>query len=111
MTIPEIREAAARLLETGWTQGDYAADARGLGVDDHDPRAVRWCLVGALNVACPKGRDYANLRGGAYAELQRELGVGLLSDWNDEPGRTQSEVVAAMRGRQPIPETSERGEP
>lgn len=96
MTVSEIREAAARLLEQGWTQGYFAKDADGEACSGADPRAVCFCMAGALMRLAKQG-DASR----AYCEVKRELGVQVLSDYNDAPGRTQSEVVAAMRGRQP----------
>lgn len=33
---------------------------------------------------------------GAYSYLRRVIGTDLMLDWNDKPGRTQQEVVAAF---------------
>lgn len=86
MTVSETLERAAEILEhDGWCQGRY--------VSEDGSR----CLMGALWRAAYDG-------GGAYTlpeeeSLRKFLGVGYrrLSQWNDAPGRTAKEVVAALR--------------
>jgi hypothetical protein len=77
------RELAARWIEeNGWRQG-YTPDGENGG-----------CLVTALNRS---GVDGDELRESAD-EIRSELGINLLSVWNDVPGRTKEEVLAALRG-------------
>ncbi len=35
--------------ESKWVRGIYALDERGNGLKSTDPRAVCWCLLGAIN--------------------------------------------------------------
>lgn len=92
-TVPEILSAAADLLEKpgAWTQGALYRDTAGEPIGSFgDREAVCYCAEGAI--AAVIGRyDWFHP---AYASLG---GVGELSNWNDHPGRTQAEVVAALR--------------
>lgn len=92
-TVPEILNAAADLLEKpgAWTQGALYRDAAGEPIPNFgDREAVCYCAEGAI--AAVVGRY--SLSHPAYAPLG---GTGELSSWNDAPGRTQKEVVAALR--------------
>lgn len=94
MTISEIRSKAADLLESrpdAWCQGTF--------YEERLAGRYSWCIVGAClevlhyydsedspdiyNLACAAA--YAAARGDAFA-------------WNDTPGRTREEVIAALRG-------------
>ena len=86
MDTKEVRERAAQLIEEcGWSQGCYVSDAGG------------YCISGALGRASNADR-LSGLGTPAYREIERELDVHLLDHWNDEPGRTVEEVLAALRG-------------
>jgi hypothetical protein len=99
MTIQEIREAAAQLLEQGWTQGYYARDAKGEECSPTSDTAVRWCFNGAL-IAVAGGKSGFGVRHAIRARAAAESGIGnSIGFWNDAPSRTQAEVVAAMRGQ------------
>lgn len=86
MTTKELRTAAADYIEShGWIQGMW----------NTTDGAV--CMVGALAQAV-SGRAP---RKAATTELRRELCLGeytTLISWNDRPGRTKDEVLAALRG-------------
>jgi hypothetical protein len=52
---PEVilRKALERIRdEEHWTQGAYARDASGRRVKPYDPAARRWCIEGAVALAC-----------------------------------------------------------
>ena len=97
--------AAADLLEKpgAWTQGEYGLDEDGYGltgVHQLQSRAVCLCTVGALAVAGNAASiRYAEEEADAVHALASVLGisVGRVAAWNDAPGRTQAEVVAALR--------------
>jgi hypothetical protein len=95
MTIADVREAAAQLLEKGWTQGYFARDASGEKCNPNDPAAVCWCMAGALvRSAAGDERLLSDACEQVYAELRRSF-----AEFNDRRCRTQAEVVAAMRGQ------------
>lgn len=88
-----LRKAAA-LLERGWCQGAAARDERGHGCHPTAPIACKWCWLGALFVAANEKRNLTNdcERYGRRAIHNHDAG---LPSWNDQPYRTQAEVVAA----------------
>ena len=97
MTPVEIISAAADLLEKpgAWTQGAGARDEVGLPVDARSKAARCWCVIGAMARVLPRrGQKF----GAACEVLERHLGVNHIAQYQDAPGRTQAEVVAAMRG-------------
>jgi hypothetical protein len=91
MTSPlpsEVLSRAADLIEPegAWTQGSYGRTADGSSVYYDDPNAVCFCLRGALRRVDPTGSWME------YAANHR-----LSAAWNDAFGRTQAEVVSALR--------------
>lgn len=106
---------AADLLEPegAWTQGAFSRNADGsidFGGEDGDPDGVAdnpvcWCALGAL--AKVGGHDLTQrgypLMGPLHeastllaSVVGKSTGLGA-ADWNDEIGRTQAEVVSALR--------------
>lgn len=101
MTTREILIAARALIATPerWTQGDRARDAAGAPIDPCDPRAVCWCISGALEAADPSGSDMDGFIGAALALEKVIVGLGhraAIGDFNDAPERTHAEVLAAF---------------
>lgn len=105
-SVKEILNAAADLLERpgAWTQGDYARDDVGLGIGEFSEIEIEkggfepacFCMIGAVNRA--RGSDLdASLWGALRRPIWDVLGEQNIADWNDAPGRTQAEVVAALR--------------
>ena len=89
MTVIEILKTARTKLASGWIQGDFARDANGKIVSSISADAVCWCTAGALRSLQNDG-DWI----GARIALLTELGSdGMLSTWNDDPCRTQKEVL------------------
>lgn len=88
----DVRVAAAELCakardvlaERGWTQGTLQADDGAV------------CAVGALKVAC-EGNTVALRYKAAYYAVADTIGCSSVSGWNDEPGRTYEDVVAAFK--------------
>lgn len=96
-SVAEVLEAAADLCADGWTQVTAARDAAGDHVAPYSRRAVCWCAEGAIaavtrhqwpSLALEKEPAWRFLRG----ELEKEI-----YEWNDDRGRTQSEVVSKLR--------------
>lgn len=99
LTVAEVLDGAADLLtpEGKWTQEQFARDNTG-GTYAHgfDQRATCWCVVGAIE----KVRHAVALQPGYKdpAVLFLERGIGyVVTEWNDEPNRTQDEVVEKLR--------------
>lgn len=97
MTPREVLLKAAALVERGWTQDAGARSAKGNHVRSTGRAAVCWCAEGAIQKAAFGGDGYAYHF--AKGALLRALPKRALSipDWNDAPGRTQAEVVAALK--------------
>ncbi len=90
------------LIESSWTQHAEARTADGVPVDPWDTGAVSWSLLGALVAVYDRrarsdGEVLAigSLRA-ACARLADIVDRDVLSDWNDLPGRTREEVLAAL---------------
>ena len=77
------------LIEHGWCQGSFAKNSKGIGVSALDPSATCFCLTGAM-LRIDRGQ-FSKTYGRAY----RVLGYSLAT-WNDDPGRTQREVIARI---------------
>jgi hypothetical protein len=73
----DLRAAADVLRRDGWMQGDVINQA------GHS------CALGALAVVS-EDREHA-----AYRAFRDYLG-GPIGSWNDKPGRTADEVIAAL---------------
>lgn len=81
---------AVDYIKKGWTQGAFARKADGSPTYSLDPEAVCWCAFGALNMAYP---DHGYV--GVFTELKTAIGgEQLVAYWNDDPNRTQQEVIA-----------------
>jgi hypothetical protein len=93
----QVLDKAADLItpDGAWTQGHGAHKADGNITGARSPDATCWCLHGAVLAA--SGQPFADR---AEAFVERALGMEHITDaydWNDDPARTQPEVVAALR--------------
>jgi hypothetical protein len=88
-----VAEACGRVL-TGWCQGDIAQDEDGDAVDALSSDARRWSTLGAL-LASWGGGAIDDLRS-ALAAVHASIEQAPLEVWNDRPGRTHDDVVAAF---------------
>ncbi len=95
-TAADLRAAADVLERDGWLQGDYGTR--------HGPK----CLAGAVNHVVNGGGSVDDLGGACELEdraadavqsVAALLGQGYadITRWNDAPGRTAAEVIAALR--------------
>lgn len=84
MTVSEILTSAADLIEKyGWIQDCWGDKSRGFD------------LLESITRACPRGdENYLP----SYKAISDYLKGRALTVWNDEPGRTKEEVIAALRG-------------
>jgi hypothetical protein len=97
VTIRERLHRAADLIEEfGWCQGHYRVCEFGhTDCRFHSPEA--FCVYGAYRQS---GADLGSGRGGweeLSAGLWRSDYIRNVACWNDQPGRTKAEVVAALR--------------
>jgi hypothetical protein len=82
----EALAKAADLIEPegAWRQGPSLRDGA-------------QCAVNALAAATRQGQSWGAMIDFAYQAIGLDAGSMALSEWNDAPGRTQAEVVAALR--------------
>lgn len=67
-----------------------ARDGNGINVGENDEDAVCWCIAGACFKAMEVEKAW-NALDRLRAHLNREVSL-----WNDDPNRTQEEVIAAL---------------
>jgi hypothetical protein len=95
---------ARELLAYGWCQGAEARDADGVSTNAWSPLAVQWSLLGALVAAIDLPPDppstYLGPLRRALASLAEVIDEASLARWNDEPERTQDDVVAIVEAAQ-----------
>lgn len=94
-TLAALREARRRLTPPGaWCQEAFGRNIAGATVSPRDEACVQRCLGGALMAAGVTESD------GRADRLARALGfadgVEGMERWNDEPGRTHTEVLARL---------------
>lgn len=100
MTPKEILIAARAKIEEPerWTQGKFALSPLANQVKPTSRRAVCWCSLGAI--AAVTHDDPNDVNDDVYWILQRAMrlpdGVMAVAVWNDAPGRTHAEVLAAF---------------
>ena len=74
----------SELVAKGWCQGTGSIRREGV--------TIKRCVLHAIDEA------YGAIRAREVTEkLRRHVGNYYINDWNDAPGRTQAEVVAALR--------------
>lgn len=99
-TVEFLKETRAKLAQ-GWTQGEFACKD-GVPTDASALDSDCWCVVGALgHVALLHGDYDMPAKFAARSALVEAIGVSefegwgfSLSRWNDDPARTQDEVLA-----------------
>lgn len=96
MSIYETLNAAADLLEKdGWCQEDYANDSGQrctVGAIYQMPTGNQFSISEALSDAeCSEAEDYLTYY------LAQTADVAHIPSWNDEPDRTQAEVIETLR--------------
>lgn len=85
---------ARKRVAKGWTQGVLARDETGKEVRPSSPKAVCWCMSGALNAVKPYSKGEPATRN-AVSNILNSItrpANGYVS-WNDAPQRTQEEVL------------------
>jgi hypothetical protein len=95
MTPAEVLREAADLIErTGLAKKAYARSASGRRVGPFSERAVAFCAMGAID----------RVAGGAIrpgweagCKVSARIEGATITQWNDAPKRTASEVIAKLR--------------
>lgn len=103
-TVADILAAAADLIEPegAWTQSEFMRDPTGIVSSEDEPLlpdANCWCALGAIAQVCDLNPWESWAGHPADAAMWALAGVvgRSVAGWNDAPGRTQAEVVAALR--------------
>lgn len=103
-----LRDAKTILVERGWCQGAYAKGGTPEGrFSSVDPRAERFCVVGAVLRAADEAYPEALITDRAILRLRAQLRMRQAAEevlgektspalYNDTPGRTRDEVVALI---------------
>jgi hypothetical protein len=99
----ELLHEAGTLVAAGWCQGDEATTDDGEPSDVQAASATHWSLLGALQAAAfsdetTRIEDVA-MAVGAIAEL---ISDPSLANWNDQPGRTSSDVELLLEHAEAI---------
>jgi hypothetical protein len=86
------------LVATGWTSGADARTLKGQAVHPWSVDATSWSVLGALVCGdeARQGRVPIDRIATAVVLLASTLGTASLVGWNEEPGRTQADAVAAF---------------
>lgn len=78
-------------IRKGWCKFVCSKDKFGFSVEPHSERASSWCSVGAISAA------YAGHEFTAKEKLRKVIKCDSIANWNDAPGRTKRQVLAAFR--------------
>lgn len=94
---------ARELVAGSWCRAADARDARGQAVEPWDEAAVSWSLLGALvaaleDEAARAGELPVDQLAAALYALADLIDRDSLADWNDDPVRTEAEVLAVLAG-------------
>jgi hypothetical protein len=91
---------ARDLVRRGWTQHAEGRDAHGAEVEPWNATATSWSLLGALVAALDRTDGGQELPLVQLADALDALALFVdsdsLADWNDDPGRTQADVIAVL---------------
>ena len=109
MTIKEIQLKAAEILEASensWCQGTYRRELLGGGhayciIGACREAAGYWAAYDAIHNAATKDTLSVTYHAANHAATQAIRGINsafVAAMWNDAPGRTREEVIAALRG-------------
>lgn len=103
--VEALRTGRAR-VEQGWCQKANAKDAGAMCVAPESREARSWCMGGSLSGICEPVFDVAwHLLRMAISNYDPWLING--TSWNDDPNRTQEEVLAAFDRAIALAEKSE----
>lgn len=94
---------AAELVKYGWAKGVNARNAEGDAIDYNSPKAVAWCLLGALAFAYEDLQAFLIARAKVGAVLNNRgipnttfNDIPDIASWNDATCRTKEEVIAVL---------------
>ena len=100
-TSVELLQRAGVLVRSGWSQHADARTVEGVEVEPWQDAAVAWSLLGALVAALEEQADHGHDLpltdlAAALNELAELIDDDSLMHWNDDPSRTQADVIDAL---------------
>jgi len=98
VTTPDLQILlrARELVAAGWTQGESARDAGGKKISPFSYKAVCFCALGATHRAEEELGATTAIWDSAIRKLHPFTEKWNVAGWNDTPGRTQADVLAAF---------------
>lgn len=106
MKTSELLIGAKSLIEAGWCQGVMAANDLDVVVHSNAKDATKFCALGAMQkVVCEAQKVVCEARISPYDistpprmidYLARSIDKRTIPAWNDDPARTQQEVIDAF---------------
>lgn len=88
MTTLEVLKIGRARIARGWCRFSLAENSQGHSCDPEGLQAVAWCALGGLMHDSHWGFSTA------FDSLAAMLGSSHLADWNNQPHRTQADVLA-----------------
>lgn len=93
LTPRQVLQEMRLLIQAGWCQYRLSLDLAGVTVPWQDATAARFCPLGA---ACRVTGSYLASTITALSLFKTANGIFSISHWNDQPGRTQQDVLQAL---------------
>lgn len=95
---------ARSLLAKGWTKGAYAKNNINQRVAPDSPEAVKWCIIGALNMGCAEAADPRGqldiFRQSVFDQVSSivfaQSGESDLGRWNDKVCKSQAQALRVV---------------
>ena len=84
----------SQYIQRGWCRGATALDFTGNPCLPLSSSARQWCLIGAIGAAYPE--DF-QVRIKVADAIELMLNTHQFAQWNDDPKRTQAEVVELLQ--------------
>ncbi|MGH3087742.1 MAG: DUF6197 family protein [Rubrobacteraceae bacterium] len=88
----QIEMKPSDYVRKGWCRGTFAMDVEGRQAPIQSPRAVAWCISGAVRKAA---REDHTIMEKWFTLIESKIGRYMLH-WNDDPVRRKEEVVALL---------------
>ena len=94
-TVLGVLERAKKRVTQGWIQFFLAKTKNNLPVVGCHPDAIKWCALGALEGSTKDGDlwDWGSEASAAQSFIEDHVLHRNLVTWNNDPKRTQEEVV------------------
>lgn len=96
-----IEAAACLIEESGWIRGRFVSDEKGTPLTEFHPKAMRFCIVGALITT---SSDVIRIKFNGATSMQTNVArrvlctflQGSVTNWNDFYAKDKRDVVVHM---------------